>query len=244
MAYILEVCDAGLTKEVRKYYSSRYHSHEARNEHTRPTSEAMKRVNQRQAEIKLRRLMNTNFKDGDFLIRLDFSKWLPIDSIEMQNMMSGAMRKLKRMYQKEQKVLKYIYVKEIGPRGSRHVHLMINKIDTDILLKWWKYGGLHIDPLHSGGQYSKIAAYFIKYAAKTEETEGKLIGKRWYASQSLQKPKIKKKIIKFNRFKNEPRVPKGWFLEKGSVYEGASELTGYEYFGYTLIKQKGADDDS
>ncbi len=235
MPYLYEECDAGLTKEIRKYFSARYHKPGIfRSENKAKTTEAVKKANQRRAETTLRRLMNNNFRDGDFLIRLDFTKWQPIDSQEMQSMISTALRRLKRMYEKQGKALKYIYVKEIGPRGGRHIHMLVNKIDTDVLNAWWKYGGIHFDVLNSGGQYKKIAAYFIKYAARTEETEGKLIGKRWYGSQNLEKPKIKKKVIKSEIFKHKVKEIPGWYLDKESLQEGVTE-EGHEYFEYTLI---------
>lgn len=235
MAYVIEECEAGLTKEFRKYFSSRYHRPGIyRSENKNKTPEAVKRVNQRRAETNLRRLMNHNFHDGDYLVRLDFHKWQPLDSIEMQRMVSNAMRRLKRSYAAAGLSLKYIYVKEIGPRGSRHVHMMINKADTELLTKAWEYGGIHIDPLNSGGQYRKIAAYFIKYAARTEETEGKLIGKRWYASQNLQKPKVRKRIIKAATFKKKVKEIPGFYLDKETLREGVSDF-GFDYFEYTLI---------
>ena len=244
MAYVIEECDAGLTKEFRKYFSSRYNRPGLyRSENKHKTPEAVKRVNQRRAEVTLRRLMNTNYQDGDFLIRLDFHKWQPIDSIEMQRMISTAIRRLKRLYEKQGQELKYIYVKEIGPRGSRHIHMMVNRTDTEILRTWWQYGAIHIDPLCSEGQYRKIAAYFIKYAAKTEETEGKLVGKRWYASQNLKKPKIRKRVVKASTFKKKVKELPGWYLDKETLRDGVSEL-GFEYFEYTLIaiKERGPND--
>ncbi len=235
MPYIYEECDAGLTKEIRKYYSARYHKPGVyRSENRSETTEAAKRVNQRRAETILRRLMNTNYRDGDFLVRLDFSKWQPIDSIEMQRMISTALRRLKRLYEKQGQTLKYIYVKEVGPRGGRHIHMMINKIDTDVLLNWWQYGGIHFDVLNSEGQYRKIAAYFIKYAQRTEETEGRLIGKRWYGSQNLDKPKVRKKIIQSYKFKNKVKEIRGFYLDKETLREGVTD-EGFDYFEYTLI---------
>lgn len=238
MPYIRETCVAGNTIEVSKYYSFRAHSRgEKRKKKERESSEAMKRINQRNAERDLRRLMNTNFKDGDFLVRLDFFKAeAPEGSEEMQNLISKALRKLRKEAKRQGKELKYIYVKEVGPRGSRHIHMMLTKCDIDTLRKCWPYGGIHVDPLYTGGQYGKIAAYFVKYAAKTEETEGKLIGKRWYGSRNLEKPRIQKKYISANRFREEPEEKKGYFLDKDSVRRGISELTGYEYLTYTLIK--------
>lgn len=78
MPYIKEVCVAGDTIEVSKYYSVRWHTTgEKRAKKEKPSSEAMKKINQRLASRNLRRLLNTNFHDGDFLVRLDFSKEIP-----------------------------------------------------------------------------------------------------------------------------------------------------------------------
>lgn len=241
MPYMLEICVAGKTMEVCKYYSYRTHTKgEKRAEKKEPTKEAQIKVNLRKAEKELRRLMNENFKDGDLLLRLDFFREaFPAGSREMQKSISGAMRKMKTAAQKTGVDMKYIYVKEVGPRGGRHVHAVISKIDTDIIRKCWPYGGIHIDPLNSGGQYRKIAAYFIKYASRTEETEGKLIGKRWYASRNMKRPKIIKRVISAKKFREQIKKVEGYHLEKETVVSGISEFTGYAYFSYTLLKQEG-----
>ncbi len=238
MPYIEEVCVAGKTIEVNKYYSYRYHCKgEKRGIKTKPTSEAQKRVNLRKAAKELRGLMNASFIDGDLLIRLDFFReHFPEGSKMMQDMMQKFIRKLRAEFKKLGRELKYIYVKEIGPRGGRHVHMIMTKCDTDILRRCWPHGGIHVDPLISNGQYRKIADYFIKYAAKTEDTEGKLVGKRWYGSRNLVRPLIQKRIVTANTFRKKVKVKPGYYLEKESLREGISELTGFEYFSYTLIK--------
>lgn len=111
----------------------------------------------------------------------------------MQELLAKGIRKMKAEYKKAGMEMKYVYVKEVGPKGGRHVHMVMNKCDTDILRKCWAYGGIHVDPLNSFGQYAKIADYFIKYAVRTEETEGELVGKRYYASRNLKKPLITKR---------------------------------------------------
>lgn len=237
MPYIEEVCVAGQTVEVTKYYSFRVHTKgEKRQASGDATSEAQKKINQRRAGIKLRRLMNNNFRDGDYLIRLDFHEVHPNTSEEMQTLTSNFIRRLKREYQKTGIDLKYIYVKELGSRGGRHIHLLVNQNSPDLIRRCWGYGGIHIDPLISNGQYRKIAEYFIKYASKTEETEGKLIGKRWYASRNLIPPKVRKKVITSNTFRNKVKLLKGYYLDADTERYGISETTGYEYFSYTLIK--------
>lgn len=238
MPYIKEVCIAGKTIEISKYYSIRWHGkgEKQRKPPEKETSERDKKTNQRKAETKLRRLMNTNFEDGDFLIRLDYSKEKPSGSEEMQKQMQKFIRKIRKELKKVNVEIKYVYVKEIGRKGGRHVHMLMNKCDIDIIRKCWTHGGIHIDPLYTNGQYEKIAEYFVKYASKTEETEGQLIGKRWYGSQNLKKPKITKKVISANKFRKEIKVKKGYQLVKDSVRNGFSSLTGYEYMTYTMIR--------
>lgn len=238
MPYIKEVCVAGKTIEVTKYYSVRWHCKgEKRDPKEEESSEAQKKINQRRASTTLRRLMNHNFQDGDLLVRLDFSKEsFPSGSEDMQMMISKSVRKLRQEFKKTGQELKYIYVKEIGPRGGRHIHMVMNRCDTELIRKCWTHGGIHIDPLISNGQYAKIADYFIKYAAKTEETEGELIGKRWYASRNLEHPKITKKVISAYKFRKKAKAKNGYEVQKDSVRSGTSKVTGYEYFTYTLIK--------
>ena len=238
MPYIKEICVAGKTTEICKYYTARWgQKGKKRQPAENPSSEAQKAINQRQAEKKLRRLLNANFVDGDLLVRLDFCKErATTGSEDMQDMISDAIKKISRKMKKAGQKLKYIYVKEIGPRGGRHIHMVMTKCDTEILRECWPHGGIHIDPLTSNGQYAKIAAYFVKYAARTEQTEGKLIGKRWYGSRNLQKPKIKKQVISSGKFRKEAKEKKGYYLDKESIRSGISEQTGYEFFSYTLIK--------
>ncbi len=245
MPYIEEVCVAGKVVEVNKYYSYRTHAKgEKRSDRGKESSDAQKRINQRKAEKELRRSMNANFVDGDYLIRLDFFK-RPPGSREMQELISAFVRKLRTALRRTGMEMKYIYVKEVGPRGGRHIHMMLTKCDTDIIRKLWTHGGIHIDPLNTNGQYGKIAAYFMKYALRTEETEGTLIGKRWYGSRNLAKPEITKRIISANKFREEVKknhrkaIERGeYILDEETVRSGISDETGYGYFTYTLIRKE------
>lgn len=246
MPYIKETCVAGKTIEVTKYYSFRWHCKgEKREPKENETSEAVKKINQRNAAKNLRRLLNTNFIDNDYLVTLDFHN-KPTGSEEMQPMIQKAIRKLKKEFEKAGQELKYVYVKEIGPKGSRHIHMVMNSCDQKIIKKCWPHGGIHVRLLTSNGQYSDLANYLIKEkVANTEKTEGKLIGKRWYASRNLKKPQVFKRVISANKFRTHSKDDEKWIkkqekngyiVQKDSVRSGTSEVTGYEYFTYTLIK--------
>ena len=245
MPHIEEICVAGGIIEICKYYTYRINvKGERREKREKPTSEAQEKVNQRLAEKRLRRIMAANFRNGDTVVRLDFSK-RPEGSVEMQALMSKAMRKISAIYRKAGKQLKYIYVKEVGPRGGRHIHMIMSREDMDvlqILTKCWPHGGIHVDPWNTGPDFSKLASYFIKYAARTEQTEGKLIGKRWYPSRNLEQPKITKRILRSDHFRENIKKKQGYTLAKDSVRSGISDFTGYRYFSYTLVRTEDSGD--
>lgn len=236
MPYIHEVVHAGKTEEHHKYYSWYIHPvGEKRDKQKKPSDERIKRSNLRQAEKKLRGLMNENFRDGDYLLTLDFHSHKPRDSAEMQKAAAGFIKKLRYRLKKQGINPKYIYVMEIGPRGSRHLHMVIEKCGLENVLECWTYGGVHCSPLYTDGQYRQIAAYFLKYALKTEATEERLIGKRWYRSRNLRKPKIIKRIVLSNTFKESAPDKAGWYLDKDSESRGITEA-GYQYYSYSYIR--------
>lgn len=70
--------------------------------------------------------------------------------------------------------------------------------------------------------------------------EGIKPGRRWNASRNLDKPKIEKRIIKANTFKTDINVPKGYYIDKDTIFEGISDFTGLPFFEYTLIKMEEA----
>lgn len=244
MPYIRETCKAGVTWEECRYHSHRYPGKGGRRgKWVNQTAEAQRKVNMRRAAKELRRAMNANFVDGDLLVRLDFCKTQsPSGSCQMQGHMQAFLRKLRTAYKKLGVVLKYIYVKEVGPRGGRHVHMVMTDCPgvLKVLRCCWTYGGIHVDPLNSGGQYRKVAEYFIKYAGRTEETEGQMVGKRWYPSKNLTRPQVRREVIRARTFRKAVRGRSGYVLEKDSVRYGISAYSGYEYFSYTLIRVGGA----
>lgn len=236
--YIKEVCLAGEVLEIRKYFSSRYGKRIRPGPRERPTPEAVKRGNLRKQERELRRLMNANFKDRrDALITLEWRRGeAPYTSEGMQREVQKFIRKLRVRYRKKDKPLRYIYTMEVGPRGGKHVHMMLSHIDIRELGECWE-GVIHAEPLWSGGQYGDIAAYFLKYALKTEAAEGRKLGKRRYTpSKNLIKPKVRKTIVRAASFRKKIRERKGWILDKTRIREGVSEDYGFPYLEYSYIR--------
>lgn len=242
MPYWREVWEGGCVKEISKYHSYRAPvKGERRGKRIKRTNKSQIEINLRMAAKELRRLMNANFCDNDYLVTLDYRPLdRPSDSKQMQKDMSLFLQRLRRRYKKNNAILKYIYVRERGKKGAAHIHIMISRCGQanmgDILKECWTKGGVHIDPLNSDGQYIKIANYFLKYANKTIETEGEQIGKKWYPSRNLDRPVAKKELIRgVNSFYELAREEKGYYVEKDSILAGQTK-DGYDYFSYTLHK--------
>ncbi len=247
MPYIESICKAGKTIEVERYYTSRYGCRgQIRSQRVKPTPDEQVRINNRIAEKKLRRLINENYGPGDYHLILSYKRARgdPHRSRdEMKDDIAKFLRALRKEYKYRGKELKYIHVAEIGDRGARHHHLVINKFDVEAIQRCWPHGRIHINPLDNSGNYQKLAAYLIKYTSKVIGTEEKIQGKRWNASKNLTHPVPKIKIITERAwYRSEAKVPnkyKGrYYIDQDSVSVGvhSAEYSGYGYFRFTMVR--------
>lgn len=251
MPYVKRTTKAGKTVEVEYYYTSRYNRKgQKRTDKVKPTKEAQKKVNKRQAERKLRLLLNANFSYGDYHVVLDYIRkpGTPDRSKEeMQKDIAKFLRELRKLYKKAGKELKYIHVMEIGSKGARHHHLVINKLDTELLQQaWYKaYEGhnrVKVFPLDDSGNYSSLANYLLKYtdAHRTEE-DGALMSKRYNSSKNLVRPEPEYEIVTsraYYRVSQNPKAPKGFYILPDSVQQGIAspEYYGYGWYRYTMVQ--------
>lgn len=148
------------------------------------------------------------------------------------------LRHLRRHIKREGGKFKYILVTEIGKRGSVTSSYGDEPCTDRVVRKEWPKGRIDIRPLDDTGQYSRLAEYFTKYKYQFQKMGGK--GHAWTRSTNLHRPETKKRIIT-NRecFRQEPRDKKGYWIDKGTVYAGISELTGWGFMRYILVENDG-----
>lgn len=178
-------------------------------------------------------LVNANFEAGkDQSLTLEWGKdqEKPPDKAAMQKQVTNFIKRLRRRYARGDlpRELKYIYTMEIGPRGSRHVHIILNDVDLQEVQDCWGLGPVHGTPLYKDGNYTELANYYMKYTepkkpdpdAAEEEPEGEKLGKRWYASQNLYRPEpILRKITERTFGKDLPDV-EGYHIDPDSIKGG------------------------
>lgn len=198
--------------------------------------------------VVVRILINANYGYGDYHLVLDYirRKGEPDRTPEqMRQDIDVFLRECRKEYRKAGLEFKYIHVMEIGKKGARHHHLVVNKIDTEILQRCWykAYEGhnrVKVFPLDDSGNYAELASYLIKYTGTHKKgTDGALQGKRWNCSKNLVRPEPEYHIISDREyFKKEPKAIKGYYVDKNSVSMGvhSPEYYGYGYLRYTLVK--------
>lgn len=107
----------------------------------RPSTAIQKRLNQKNREKKLTRLVHANFTENDIILHLTY-KITPAEE-EAKRQLRNFLRRLQRLrIKKGLDPLKYISITEIGKRGGRiHHHVFINGgIDRDEVEKCWGKG--------------------------------------------------------------------------------------------------------
>ena len=139
MSYYKRTTIAGKTIEVEKYYNNNHKKKGIkRGDKVKPTTEGQKKINSRNAERKLRQLINANFEEGDIHLILDYIRVEgepDRTAEEMRHDIDIFLRECRKEYRKAGLEFKYIHVMEIGERGARHHHLIVNRIATEILQK-------------------------------------------------------------------------------------------------------------
>ena len=110
----------------------------------KPTSEMQARLNQRNAERYLTRLLNLNFTEDDISVTLTYSdSYLPETLEEAEKDVYNFLRRLKRLRAKSG-LPEIVYVKIAGP-GRFHFHIpMSGGVDDKAIQKLWPYGYANI----------------------------------------------------------------------------------------------------
>lgn len=240
MPYIKETCRAGRTIEITKMFTTRFNKKGiTRGENQKPTPKQMQVINERNAETKLRRLINTNYGPGDLHITLTYKKETRPAPEEAKTELEKFIRKIRSAYRKNEEELNYILVTEYKNKSIHH-HLIVNVVDsipTKTFDRLWKKGRNRFTYLDDSGQYDALAHYLIKETRKTFREVGSPSRKRWNASKNLKKPEIKKEIIKAKEWRKVPEPVKGYTIETDSIREGFHDFTGWPYQAYRMTRQ-------
>lgn len=237
--YYKKTIKAGKTKEVYKTYTKREGGKRGRGKRKKATEEEMKKINQLNAERKLRILLNANFKADDLFLTLTYQKEKRPSPSDAKKNIKRFLNIIRKEYQKQGEQLKYINVTEYASSAIHH-HLVLNSIDainvTKLIANTWEYGRPNFKLLDKSGQYKDLANYLIKETSKVYSREKDGHKQRYSCSRNLVRPKQKIEVIKARTWSPSPKTEKGYYLDKDSVINGIDFWTGKKYQRYILIE--------
>ena len=239
MAYKKKIYRFKNAIEVEEYHTGRYGAPgQKRQKREKPTPEQVERINQRNKEKTCRRRLRAHFDVNDYFTDLTYAKNArPPDMDTAKKHFRDFIRIIRKEYRKRGEDLKWIRNIEVGRRDAWHIHIVVNRIaDTDIILrKAWRHGRVVNELLYEKGEFKDLAAYITK----TPQTDSRLRETSYSTSRNLPIPVPEERI--YNRWKTwsaEPRVQKGFYLDRESCHEGINPITGYRYRVYTLLRYK------
>lgn len=149
------------------------------------TSPKQKKLNNKNSRRYFRLLAKSNFGQNDYHLTLSYTEDnLPLSVPEAEKEVQKFIRRLKRVYKKADKLLKYIYITEEGAKKARlHHHLLVNAeagVDRNAIEKAWGKGyanSVRIQLEHGG--IDGLVTYLIK------DPKGR---KTYISSRNLIKP--------------------------------------------------------
>lgn len=246
MPYVVRTVVAGPIRETRKFYTGRVHTKGIKRAPVsgEGTGAAQQKVNDRQAEEKLRWKLNANFSPGDYHLVLHYYDTQQ-DLQKAEADKREFLRLLRKEFRKLGAVWKYVSCTETKRMTNIHHHIILPEVPPSILSKVWERvvgengGNISIKPLDRRGNHAKLARYLMKESESTVRRWREL-GKRYKrftCAQGMIQPEPAYQEIPSAHWAPEPRPRKGWNLLKdddgATVKNGVHEINGYpwqEYF--------------
>lgn len=153
----------------------------------RPTRECQDRLNERDAENRLRRLVLANFGEADLEVDLTYAGEESIEGALRD--MTKFIRKLRKEYKKAGVELRYVYIWEQGKKSQKvHFHLILNAgvLSRDEVEALWGHGHansrrLRLDETGLAG----LTEYLTKKSRRKQRKQGQ---RRWCCSKNLVRP--------------------------------------------------------
>lgn len=225
--------------EVENIFSGRYGKRTPPSERRAPTPEEQERINERQSARKLRRKIHANFDPNDLFETLTYGRDRRPDPKGAAHELKLFLNRLRRDWKREGTDLRYIVVTEYKSKSIHH-HLIVNDLPDGtgakkIAQSWSRNGHANTKYLYEDGQYERLAEYLIKETSRTFRDPDNPSKLRYSCSRNLVTPVAKTRILKRDDWPEEPRVPKGYYLEKDSLVNGVNKM-GYRFQFYRLIK--------
>lgn len=253
MAYEIKTWHFPGSNEIEIHWAGNYGAKgEKRAKRHKATPEQIKRQNQINKGIRMRRLIKCNFSPGDYWITLKYPAGTRKPPPEVQKDFTNFIKRLDRAYKKRGVELKWVRRIEVGAKGGIHIHFLVNRLpegDTDLVVEQaWRYH-IYFATIYEEGGYEQLADYIVKKADKDseesqqlslfDEDERKTLTS-YSCSRNLIRPEPERKEYKARTVRkliqDGPTPTPGYYIDKQSLYYGINPFTGMSYAKYTEYK--------
>ena len=239
MAYLEKVIDRGNVIEVQKYTNGRFGKKDntGKSAAERVTPAEQLRWQSKEAVRKVWRMLRdkANFSPGDLWVTLTYPQKTTPDSETVRRNIKEFLKRMRRQFRKIGKECKYIFSVGRGKRGAVHLHMVMSKIDTEIVSTTWqnivnggKWVHVHTEHLDKSQNWHKVAQYIIKNGEETFLSDDPIIKKRFSSSRNLRDTKPRARIVFARRWKEQPPERKGYYIDPELSYNGVNK------YGYPM----------
>ena len=191
------------------------------------TGEKQAEGNRKRAKRRFIRLLNCNFKKGDWHLIPTFAE-IPTEAMA-KNFFGRFLRNFNNYCIRHNlPKLKYMWVMEHGETGRPHFHIVIPKMNISIneISQLWGHGIVKLETLDGDTSYEWLARYLEKEWQEQDERKIKN-ARHWGASRNLAQPiETEPKILKRKNLNKKPQLPKEYFLLD---YRHGANAFGWEY---------------
>ena len=182
MPYIQVEIISGDVYECTQAFSTRFGKKDARKKKAIKSSEKQKVLNEKNARLKVSRLINANFGKNDLFITLTYAGAEPTLEQAKKDLVNF-MRRVKH-YRKRNVLsdVKYIAVTENEEKRVHH-HIIMTSMSMDILTELWTSGKTIVSKLTDDKDYIGLANYITKEGKKE-------YARKWTQSRNLERPTV------------------------------------------------------
>lgn len=199
---------------------------------TNPTSEAVRKINLKNAVKILTAKLNHNFKQGDYHIVLTYGETL--EPQDAKRALERFIRNVRNYCRKNNIDFKWVAVTEYKHKRIHH-HIVMSKIDTDVIDKYWPHGYEYPVVLDETGNYYALAEYLLKETEKTFRSDNSPQKRRYSSSRNVVMPEVKREKIAGREVYHDIKTPKGYSVDEDTVRKYEHAILRVECMEYIMV---------
>ncbi len=199
-----------------------------------PTSEAVKKINYKNAVKKLTAILNHNFVDGGWHLTLTYSA--EPSKQEAKKNLQRFLRNIRTYCKKHEIRWQSVSVTEYENHRVHH-HVVCSAIDPKIINHYWKGGWTNLKALDDSGNYYKLAEYLVKETEKTFRQPDAISRRRYNCSRNIEVPEPKVEMVSERQIYQDPVPEDGYDIDWDTVKRYEHTILGIDCLEFIMVSR-------